>query len=77
MVKKICDRCGKAIPIASPISNAFTNTECYPMFMINVRANSWSVIRSIDLCHNCSVSLMNFINTTPEATNEEEDDGAQ
>lgn len=65
MVRKVCDRCGKDIPIVSPMANAFTCKDCYPMLMINVRASSWSPIRSIDLCHDCSVSVYDFIRLAP------------
>lgn len=65
MVKKMCDRCGKDIPIVGPITAATNNGDYYPSFMINVRVNSWSSIRSIDLCHECSVAVFDFIRSAP------------
>lgn len=61
MLTKMCDRCGKVIPSFHPMSNAVTASDLYPMFSITVKSSFVSPLKSIDLCHECSVVVYDTI----------------
>lgn len=63
MIKEICDRCGKEIPRVSPMANVCTPITAFPMVDMTVR-EQWNFDpKRIDLCHDCRVAIMNFINS--------------
>ena len=55
-----CNRCGKEIPPLLP-SN-LTRVETYPIVTMNIKYNWIGMPIEIDLCHDCSKAVANFVN---------------
>lgn len=63
MMKKICDRCGKEIPLVSPMANVCKSSTVFPIVDMTVREQWAFDSKHIDLCYDCRVAIMNFINS--------------
>ncbi len=60
-----CNRCGKEIPEVNPLINMYAIKNYYPHFDITIikgpHYDPNANVEHIDLCHDCSVELCNFI----------------
>ena len=63
MMKKICDRCGKEIPLVSSLANVCKSTTVFPIIDMTVREQWAFDSKHLDLCYDCRVAIMNFINS--------------
>ena len=62
-----CDRCGKDIPQYSPMANAVT-ANIYPVVKMSIKNQWFAWPAEIDLCHDCSVAIANFVNMKIDET---------
>lgn len=67
MTIKKCDRCGKMIDPVSPTANSMADfCTVWPKIYITVRRNPLPFYddETFDLCHDCSVAVLNFIESS-------------